>query len=164
MTCEAITNCFIRPGFKLVDANVTEIIAEQENSELDNLIKSTKELLIVKEPKIIDAFINFDNDACHGKCFNGDFVNQNIENNYIINISSDEEKIESQINQKEEEIEIQVPSYNEAIDMIKSLKVFTMNKETSLYNDISNLEITFCQLQLSKNNSKRQNSITDYFK
>ena len=100
MTCEAITNCFIRPGFKLVDANVTEIIAEQENSELDDLIKSTNELLIVKEKEIIYAFINFDNDAFHGKCLNGDFVNQIIENNNIINISSDEEGIESQTNQK----------------------------------------------------------------
>ena len=48
--------------------------------------------------------------------------------------------------------------------MIKSLKVFAMNKETSLYIDISNLEINFRQLQLSKNNSKKQSSITDYFK
>jgi len=147
-----------------MDQEIIRIIDEQENSQLDDLIKSTKKLLIVKEPEIIYAFINFDNDAFNGKCLNGDFGNQIIENNNIINISSDEEGIESQINQKEGEIEIQVLSYNEAIDMIKSLKVFAMNKETSLYNDISNLEINFRQLQLSKNNSKKQRSITDYFK
>ena len=49
VTCET---CFIHAGFKLSDPNVTEIIAEQENSELIDLIKSTKELLIVKEPEM----------------------------------------------------------------------------------------------------------------
>ena len=45
----------------------------------------------------MDAFIHFDNDALHGKCLNGDVVNQIIEN---INILSTQAAMKKVLNHK----------------------------------------------------------------
>jgi hypothetical protein len=106
------------------------------------------------------TFINFDNDfICNSQSDPNEFYEDVMQEFYPKEILIEDDDISN------DETEDPIPCINhsEVNGIIEKLKMFSLIKEPSLFEAVSNLEHQFTDLQMSKVKLMKQAIITKYF-